>query len=111
MHRLHFECVYAGSPSARFTSREPGTTPSGRGRPNPGDMLRAYLIAKAQLLLLQDNPAEAEHIMRHTVPIDKPHPEPQITLAIALAMQGKPVEAVQIDNAATALLGRISNAS
>lgn len=69
-----------------------------------GDMFRAYMLTKAQLLLLQHNPSGTEQLMRKIVPTDRRDPEPQIMLAVALAMQGKTSEAIEVENTAIFLL-------
>ena len=65
---------------------------------------RFYLNTIAQLELLQGNSAAAEKVAKSAIAMDNLDPEPQHTLAVALALQGKITEAEQVEDAAISLV-------
>lgn len=64
----------------------------------------AYLSERAELSRLQGNPGAAEHIARMAISLENLDPEPQLTLAYALAQQGKVTEAKEVEDSAVQLL-------
>lgn len=67
-------------------------------------MYRFYLVTQSQLMLLQGHPGPAEQTARQAVAMDQLDPNPQLTLATALALQGKKDEAKSTEATALALL-------
>ena len=63
---------------------------------------RAYLFATGQMLLMQDHLDDAVQVLRTTVKTEPLDPQPKISLAMALALQGKKAEALEIGEPAIA---------
>lgn len=62
-----------------------------------------YLIDQAEVLILRNRAAEAEPILRQAIAADGSDPEPQFTLAVALALQGKILAAKSAQKSAMSL--------
>ncbi|MFK2872302.1 tetratricopeptide repeat protein [Dyella lipolytica] len=67
-------------------------------------MYRMYLLTTGQMLLLQGHPQDADQIFRAAIELDPLDPQPQLSLATALAMQGKESEARSRAESGIALL-------
>jgi predicted Zn-dependent protease len=65
---------------------------------------RTYLTLVAQVEALENHYKQAETVARTAMALDSLDPQPQLVLAIALAMQGQTNEAVRVEDAAIALL-------
>lgn len=65
---------------------------------------RTYLTTIAQVNVLQGQPQKAESVARASMQLDNLDPAPQLTLAVALAMQGKIAQSRQVENKAITLL-------
>ncbi|WP_188794478.1 tetratricopeptide repeat protein [Dyella nitratireducens] len=71
---------------------------------NSRSNFRTYLTLIAQIEVLQDHYKQAEAVARTAIALDNLDPQPQLVLAVALAMQGQITAAVQVEDAATPLL-------
>jgi protein O-mannosyl-transferase len=67
-------------------------------------MFRVYLVTTGQMLTLQNQPADAEGLFREAIKLDPTDPQPKLSLATALAMQGKMSEANEVGEAGIAQL-------
>lgn len=65
---------------------------------------RFYLTTQSKLLILENHPDVAEHLARQAIALDSLDPEPQLALAMTLALQGKFTEAQQAENSGIQLL-------
>lgn len=65
---------------------------------------RTYLTLISQLELLNGHSAQAESAARSAIALDNLDPSPQLALAVALVLQGKTAEAIQVENYAISLL-------
>lgn len=74
-------------------------------------LFASYLLATGELLTLKGNFFDAESVLRVAVGLDTQDPEPQISLALALAYAGKMDEAKQIGYAAIARLPAVNVSS
>jgi len=68
------------------------------------EMFGAYLLATGQMLVLQHNLDDAEGVLRAAIDIDPLNPQPQISLAIALAIHGKTEDAREVGEAGILML-------
>jgi len=67
-------------------------------------MLRMYILATGETLVLQGHLEDAEQLLRIAMKMDPLDPQPKLSLAIALALQGRKDEALIVGESAIVLL-------
>ena len=67
-------------------------------------MFRMYLLTTGEMLVLQGHLEDAEQILRAAMKMDPLDPQPQLSLAMTLALQGKKDEAHSVGESGIALL-------
>jgi tetratricopeptide (TPR) repeat protein len=67
-------------------------------------MFRSYLLTTGQMLGLQGHLNDSEQVLRAAMKVDPLDPQPQMSLAMTLALQGKKEEALKVGEAGIALL-------
>jgi tetratricopeptide (TPR) repeat protein len=67
-------------------------------------MFRMYLLTTAEMLALQGHQEDAEQILHNAIKMDPLDPQPRLSLAMALAFQGKEDEARTVGESGIVLL-------